>query len=397
MSYKPIINFNGESGQPSADSMGPETLQQDLIELAKMFDPEATHQGGEQGGIALDNLDFSAEDFGAVSFKTDDIKYVRLNSDRVIETSSDGITWQASGSSGHIIIDGSGTELPQRGRLKFVNTTITDDGNQTIVTALKGDKGDKGDTGETGEQGPQGETGATGATGPVIIPTVSAQGTISWEISDIPYIPASMNIRGPQGPAGPTGPAGATGATGPQGATGATGPQGPAGPKGDTGPQGPTGPKGDTGARGATGATGATGPTGPQGPQGPQGIQGVAGAQGPTGPRGTTGEQGPTGPQGPKGDDGADGRGFVVLALYATLAALQVAHPTGEAGDAYAVGTSDNNYVYIWSADEAEWTNIGQLQGPQGPQGEKGPAAVQYGTTLPSSGVEGQIFIKIVG
>ena len=65
------------------------------------------------------------------------------------------------------------------------------------------------------------------------------------------------------------------------------------------------------------------------------------------------------GPQGLKGDDGADGKSFTVKALYSTLLALQNAHPTGAAGDAYAIGTTTNNTIYIWDADGAAWADIG--------------------------------------
>lgn len=78
------------------------------------------------------------------------------------------------------------------------------------------------------------------------------------------------------------------------------------------------------------------------------------------------------GPQGPQGPAGEDGRAFSVKGLYATLAALQNAHPTGEAGDAYAVGTADDNTIYIWSTDTSAWTDIGPIMGPQGPQGPQG-------------------------
>ena len=44
------------------------------------------------------------------------------------------------------------------------------------------------------------------------------------------------------------------------------------------------------------------------------------------------GAEGPEGPEGPKGEDG---NSFTVLGIYATLAELQTAHPTGNEGDAY--------------------------------------------------------------
>lgn len=107
---------------------------------------------------------------------------------------------------------------------------------------------------------------------------------------------------------------------------------------------------------------------GEQGPTGPQGEQGLTGPQG---------EHGPEGPQGPKGDDG---NSFTVVGIYPTLDELKQAHPTADAGSAYAVGTADDNTVYIYSTDTNDWENIGKIQGPQGepgpvgPQGEEGPA-----------------------
>lgn len=69
------------------------------------------------------------------------------------------------------------------------------------------------------------------------------------------------------------------------------------------------------------------------------------------------------GPQGPKGNDG---RSFSIMGLYATYADLVTAHPTGNEGDAYAVGTSSSNTIYLWDTDDNEWVDIGALMGPQG-------------------------------
>lgn len=60
-------------------------------------------------------------------------KYMRMNSDKVLEVSTDGETWQATGSSGHLIYDKNGVQLPQRSRLKFANGEVKDDGTYTIV------------------------------------------------------------------------------------------------------------------------------------------------------------------------------------------------------------------------------------------------------------------------
>ena len=83
-------------------------------------------------------------------------------------------------------------------------------------------------------------------------------------------------------------------------------------------------------------------------------------------PRGDKGDEGPEGPQGPSGND------FVILGLYATLADLQTAHPTGSAGDAYAVGDEDENTTYIWDIDQAAWVDVGPIRGPKGDQGDQG-------------------------
>ena len=103
-------------------------------------------------------------------------------------------------------------------------------------------------------------------------------------------------------------------------------------------------------------------------------IQGPQGEPGPVGPQGPQGEQGPAGPQGPKGDAGDS---FTVMGIYPTLDELKQAHHKADAGSAYAVGTADDNTVYIYSTDTNNWENIGKIQGPQGPQGEQGPAGPQ--------------------
>ena len=61
-------------------------------------------------------------------------RYIRLNADKVLEVSTDGTTWQATGSSGHVILDKNGTELPQRSRMQFLSGTVTDSGSVTPVS-----------------------------------------------------------------------------------------------------------------------------------------------------------------------------------------------------------------------------------------------------------------------
>ena len=149
------------------------------------------------------------------------------------------------------------------------------------------------------------------------------------------------------------------------------------------------GPKGDKGN------TGPQGPQGTQGPQGPKGETGPRGLQGEKGDKGNAftysdftaeqlaslkGEKGDTGPQGPKGEQGPagqDGTSYTVNGLYSTLSALQAAHPTGIAGDAWFVGTADSNVVYQWDVDKAAWVNVGALKGPKGDKGNTGDTGPQ--------------------
>lgn len=77
---------------------------------------------------------------------------------------------------------------------------------------------------------------------------------------------------------------------------------------------------------------------------------------------------------------GEDGTSFTVLGLYASLSELRQAHPTASAGDAYAVGTSTSNVIYIWDVDASDWVNLGELQGPQGEPGRTPERGVDYWT-----------------
>ena len=306
-----------------------------------------------------------------IQYGSEDIKYIRLNADEHIEVSSDGVTWTEVASSGHLIYDAAGQQMPQRSRLKFGGASVvTDDGTYTIVSGVKGDKGD---TGAKGDKGEKGDTGDQGPQGAAWYPAVDGLGNLTFVLSETATPPPAYNIRGPQGPQGVQGLQGAAGATGPQGI------------------QGPRGLQGAKGEKGATGATGATGPAGPAGAQGAQGIQGPQGETGPTGADGATGPAGPTGPQGQKGDPGEDGKSFTVQDIYPTLAALKQAFPTGNEY-AYQV-TAEDDEIFIWSELDTDWVSLGKLQGPQGPQGPTGATGAQgpKGDTGPQGpqGVQG--------
>lgn len=256
-------------------------------------------------------------------------KYIRLNEDKVLEVSTDGKTWQATGSSGHLIIGPDGQTLPQRSRMQFINGTVTDQNGVTVVTGVKGDKGEKGDKGDTGETG---ATGAQGPVGPAIVPSVDINGVMSFSLQNVTSPPQSVNVRGPQGPQGVQGEQGAQGARGPQGIQGVAG------------------------------------------AQGPKGDQGAQGIQGPAGPQGPAGAQGPTGAQGPAGAPGKDGTSLYIEDIYPTLAALRNAIPAGN--DKMYMVEADRE-CYIWSEIENDWASVGKLQGPEGPQGPEGKQGVQ--------------------
>jgi len=271
---------------------------------------------------------------------SNDVKGIRINGDNVIEITLDGTIWTATGSSGHLILDKLGTFLPQRSRLKFANSTVTDDGTMTIVDGVKGDKGDKGETGSTGIQGLQGIQGPEGR---IWTPSIDNDGLISWFLSTSTITPIARNIRGPQGIQGIQGSQGPQGIQGNVGGAGVQGPQGPQGADGNPGLDGrsftvkgrydtlldlqndyPFGVDGDAWAVGSIANNvvyvwdinsltwknigGIVGPQGPQGTQGIQGPQGLKGEQGPQGTQGiqgiqgSQGIQGAEGPQGPKGD-----------------------------------------------------------------------------------------------
>lgn len=145
---------------------------------------------------------------------------------------------------------------------------------------------------------------------------------------------------------------------------------GPAGLQGEQGPEGPRGEQGAPFTYADFTEEQLAALKGPQGEQGLQGEQGPKGERGLAGPQGPQGERGPIGAQGPQGADGAS---YTVKGLYATLSALQAAHPTGSAGDAWFVGTAESNTVYQWDTDAAAWVNVGALKGPQGETGAQGP------------------------
>lgn len=314
-----ISTFNGKDG---AKEIGTELIDELIL------DDKVASNIAEQI-LALANLKAYANNF----------KYLRISDDKAIEYSVDGKEWFATASSGHLIVNDSGSVLPQRTKLRFFNTEVTDDGDTTNIYGIQGPKGEQGlqgIQGPQGEQGPQGIAGTPGEQGP-------------------------QGLQGIQGIQGEMGPQGPTGLQGPRGLQGVKGEQGIQGIQGETGLQGPRGETGSQGPRGEQGPQGIKGDTGSQGPQGPQGIQG---------------------PKGEKGNDGVDGRDYNVSGRFDSLALLEQAYPTGPTeehpqANAYFVGPEDgDNPIYNWDINAKKWGYAGYLrgpEGPQGPQGEQGP------------------------
>lgn len=221
------------------------------------------------------------------------------------------------------------------------------------------------------------------STGVTFTPHISLDGVISWTNDGGLDNPAPVSVKGAKGDKGETG---ATGATGAQGERGEKGDKGDAGEPGEAGKAATiaigTVETGEPGTEASVTNTGTESaavlhfviPRGAKGEQGEKGLQGE---------RGERGERGETGAQ---GEPGKDGTSFKVLGLYASLSALQAAHPTGNSGDAWAVGTSEANSIYLWDAEKAQWENIGSIKGQKGEKGDPGERGEQG-----VQGVQGEV------
>lgn len=149
-------------------------------------------------------------------------------------------------------------------------------------------------------------------------------------------------------------------------------------------PDGIDGEKGDKGDKGDKGNTGERGLDGAAGPAGRTATVQIGSV--------TSGEiasienvgtnndavfnfvlpKGEKGDKGANGEDGQDGKSFDIKGQYPTYAALIAAHPTGDAGEAYFVGTDNNPDLYIWLTDDQVWHNSGKIAGIKGDKGDTG-------------------------
>ena len=67
----PTLDFNGTEGQRSTGLGGPDTLEGDLREISKMFDPGSLLKSGLPGGIGSENMKDGAVEWDNLS---DDLK-----------------------------------------------------------------------------------------------------------------------------------------------------------------------------------------------------------------------------------------------------------------------------------------------------------------------------------
>lgn len=75
------------------------------------------------------------------------------------------------------------------------------------------------------------------------------------------------------------------------------------------------------------------------------------------------------GEKGDRGEKGEDGTGVTILGSYNSLDELKQEHPTGNQGDSYII----QGDLYVWSENDSDWVNVGNIQGPKGDTGETGP------------------------
>lgn len=78
-------------------------------------------------------------------------------------------------------------------------------------------------------------------------------------------------------------------------------------------------------------------------------------------------------------EGGVGGGGAKLKGYYDTVAELEAAHPTGEAGDAYLVGNP--SHIYTWLVDDQEWHDGGAFSAVPGPEGV-GIASIEKTSTV---------------
>ena len=133
------LTGKGVVGLPDTPNMSTTDIQEKFDEIAlDVIVPKFNALSDELDGAGIDD-----------AVQSEDITNLRLNADNAIEISEDGgQTWSGTASSGHRIMDGSGTIYDQEPKMQFSNNvTIQDDPINKITKVLiqPGEKGDRGD------------------------------------------------------------------------------------------------------------------------------------------------------------------------------------------------------------------------------------------------------------
>ena len=93
---------------------------------------------------------------------------------------------------------------------------------------------------------------------------------------------------------------------------------------------------------------------------------------------------------------GKDGTSVNILGSYNSLEELKQAHPTGNVGDAYIV----QGDMYVWSAEDNTWVDVGNIQGPagtNGKDGENGKSSYQIWLEAGNTGTEADYLASLKG
>jgi len=113
----------------------------------------------------------------------------------------------------------------------------------------------------------------------------------------------------------------------------------------------------------------------------------------PAGPQGPPGQDGQPGVDGLNGQDGSDGTSVNIVGSYAGPASTQPAFSGSNAGDGYL----NNADGHLWVWDGTQWTDVGEIRGPQGDEGALGLSAYQVWLGENNNGTEQDFLDSLVG
>lgn len=92
--------------------------------------------------------------------------------------------------------------VDSKGNISWSNDGGLENPQTVNITGPQGDTGAKGDTGPRGEKGETGDAGPRGDKGATFVPSVDADGNLSWSNADGLVNPETVNIKGPKGDKG---------------------------------------------------------------------------------------------------------------------------------------------------------------------------------------------------